>query len=469
MIRTLFLVLIGAVVLAVVGLVVGGRGHGPDYAGGSFPIWLKRAGPEARVDEAVSMEGAAALPDLTALVDWQPSTTERVSRKIYEALPESWQSPFRLLNVSDPDLVRRQALQALGGLGSEAAPALATVLPWAGTADETGQAALTAALQISPMAPAVTSQVLTLLLDSDPARKEMAARAMVAADVPVEGGLPALLESVGASQPPSVAVVLALGLYGSEAGRAVPRLAPWLRDPNLKQPILLTFRRLGSSAGLALTEIRPELSAQSPVVVEALDVASGLGPAATPLLPQIVPLEANPAAMIRLMAALARGKVGQDLPGAVKALAREVQFQIPDYSLPYFPDHPGLRSIRFTPAQTAAWQLGELGRRAEAATPELGAALRSEDPRLVVLAAWALWRINQDAELVVPALRRSLRYTLDPVTQLIALEAVAELGPIANLFEEELMGVQRLSLPLRQAAQRTRDRLEGRLPELELK
>jgi hypothetical protein len=173
--------------------------------------------------------------------------------------------------------------------------------------------------------------------------------------------------------------------------------------------------------------------------------------------------------MIRLLAAFARGQTGQDLPGAVKALAREVQFQIPDYSLPYFLDHPGLRNIRLTPAQAAAWLLGELGRRAEAATPELAAALRSEDPRLVALSAWALWRINQDAELVVPALRRSLRYTLDPVTQLIALEAVAELGPIGNLFDDELEGIQRLSLPLRQAAQRTRERLGGGLPELELK
>lgn len=469
MIRTLFLVLVGAVALAVVGLVVGGRGHGPDYAGGSFPTWLKRAGPEARVDEAVAMEGVAVLPDLMLLLDWQPSTSERVSRRIYEALPESWQSSFCLLNVSDPDLVRRQVLRALGGLGLDASPALASVLAWAGTPDETGQEALTAALKISPLAPAVTSQVLSHLLDTDPARKEMAARAMVAADVPVEGGLPALLEAVGTTEPPSVAVVLALGLYGREAGRAVPRLAPWLRDPNLKQPILLTFRRMGSSAGLALTEIRPEISAQSPVVVEALDVAVRLGPAAAPLLPQIQPLEANPAPMIRLLAALARGQTGQDLPGAVKAVAREVQFQIPDYSLPYFPDHPGLRHIRLSPAQAAAWLLGELGRRAEAATPELAAALRSEDPRLVALSAWALWRINQDAELVVPALRRSLRYTLDPVTQLIALEAVAELGPIGNLFDDELEGIQRLGLPLRQAAQRTRERLGGGLPELQLK
>jgi|GEM_PF-1597209 len=463
MIRTLFIVLIGAVVLAVVGLLVGGHWQEPDFSGGSFTHWLKRSGTDARVDEAVAREGAVLVPELIELIEWQPSASERASRRLYEALPESWQYSFRLLNVAEADAVRLQALRALGGLGPEATSALPTVLAWAGASDETGQVALTAALLIAPASSSVTAQVLTQLLDASPARKEQAARALVAAEVPMEGGLLALMNTLNTVGRPSPALVAAIGLYGAEASRTVPRLARWLKDDELKRPVLRTLRRIGPASAIALAEVRPELTAHSPVIVEALDLVGRLGPAAASVLPGIKPLEESPAPMIRLLAASARGQAGVDLPEAVKALAREVQFQIPDNSWPYSPDHPLLRDLRFTPAQTAAWLLGQWGRKAERATPELILAMQGDDPRLSVIAAWSLWRISQDAELVVPSIRRGLRFTPDPVTQLIALGAAAELGAVGTLLEEELNQIPRLSLTLRRAARVTQDRLGNEL------
>lgn len=461
MIRALFLVLFGAVVLSVFVLVIGGRRHGPDYSGDSFSVWIKRAGPNARVDEAVALGGSGLVDELVALVDWQPSRTERVSRRLFDALPDSWQPSFRLLELSDPEVVRRQAFRSLGGLGEEAATALPIVLTWTRAPGETGGEALTAALRIAPTSPEVHATVVTALLDENASRREQAAQALVRAEVPVENGLLALLDGLNRPEPVTPTWVEAFGVYGPSASSAVPRLVPLLTNPELKPSVLTTLRRIGPASASVLDELKPDMTADSPVIVEVLDLVAVLGPAAGGVLPQLRALDDNPAPMIRLLAAAARGRMGVDVPSVVNTLAQEVRFQIPDRSLGYFLEYPGLREVRLTPAQAAAWWLGQLGEQAKPAVPDLIATLRSDDPRLMMLSAWSLWRISQEAEFVVPAIRAGLRFTADPVTQLFAVAAATELGPLGALLEPELTEIQSLNLSLRRAAKEAQERISS--------
>jgi hypothetical protein len=248
-------------------------------------------------------------------------------------------------------------------------------------------------------------------------------------------------------------------VYGAAASRAVPRLIPWLTDPDLQPEVLETLRRIGPASAVGLTEVQKGLGSESPVLVETLLVLEAMGPAAKPALPDIRGYADHPAPLVRVLAAAVRARLGDDLSGAVERLAQEVRFQIPDRSLRYTADAPGLRDVPLSPAEAAAWILGTLGKKAQAAVPDLETAVKSDDPRLSILAAWALWRITGESEVVVPAVRRSLRFTVDPVVPMMALSAAAELGTLAQLLSEELVTVRGVSLPVRRRALELEERL----------
>ena len=165
MARLIALVLVGCVFVAVGGLLLSSRFSSIDYRTGSFTVWVKRTGPEARINEAVALMGPAAVPDLLELLNWTPNATERNSRKIYEALPQTWRHRVKVLHVSDPDLVHIQALRALGGLGPDAIQALPAVLSWTPVLGPVGEEALITALRIAPDSPEVSQKVISMLME----------------------------------------------------------------------------------------------------------------------------------------------------------------------------------------------------------------------------------------------------------------------------------------------------------------
>jgi hypothetical protein len=165
-----------------------------------------------------------------------------------------------------------------------------------------------------------------------------------------------------------------------------------------------------------------------------------------------------------MMAALARARIEGNPTNAIPVIAQELRLEVADETHPYSLMHPGLRGIRLSSKQTAAWILGEMGSSAKAATTDLSAAIRSEDPRLMVVAAWALWKINREAEPSITAIRRGLGSVQDPVAQRIAIEAVTDLGTFANFAEEDLERIQRQNLQLRGPARLALNRLQGMAP-----
>lgn len=463
MARLIALVVVGCVLVAVGGILLSSRFRTNDYRHGSFTTWVKRTGPEARVNEAVALMGATAIPDLLELLNWTPNATERNSRKLHDTLPNSWRRHFRILEVSDPDLVHIQALGALGGLGPEALQALPAVLSWTTVGGPVGEEALIAALRIAPGSPEVTQKVVAMLLDR-PARRDQAARAMVATQVPVEGALTALVQSLRDGPPPNPEILSAISLYGREASSAVSRLGPSLRDASTKSAAIDVLRAAGPTALPMLPEIRQELDPSSSVVVGALEVAGRCGIPASAYLPAIKDLERSRDGSIGMLASIARARIEGRPTNAIPAMVRELRLPVADATHPYSPMHPGLRDIRLSSRQAAAWLLGELGTSAKAASSDLNATLRSEDPRLMVLAAWSLWKINQEAEPSVGVIRRGLAFAQDPVAQRIAIEAVTELGSLANLAFEDLERIERQDLRLKGPARAALDHLQGLAP-----
>lgn len=465
MARFIALVLVGCVFMAVGGVLFRSRFNTNDYrTGTSFTVWVKRTGADARVNDAVALMGPVAIPDLLELLNWTPNATERNSRKLYDALPPSWRPHVNSLNVSDPDLVHTQALRALGGLGPDAVDALPSVLSWTTMIGPVAAEALVAGIRIAPDSPEVSQRVIAMLLDGQPARRNQAARALVVTEVSIEGGLSPLIESLRTDSTPSPEILGAISLYGREAGSAVSRLGPSLRNPVTRPAAIDILRAAGSAAVPMLAEIRQDLNPDSPVVMEALEVAGRCGPPASPLLPSIRELEASKEGSLRMMAALARARIQGSPTNAIPVISQELRVPVADETHPYSLMHPGLRSIRLSSRQTAAWILGEMGGSAKAVASDLANATRSDDPRLMVVAAWSLWKITQEAEPSVSAIRRGLGATQDPVAQRIAIEAVTDLGSFANLAQEDLERIQRQSLPLRGPARLALNRLQGLAP-----
>ncbi len=452
MIRAILIVLVGAAVLTVVGLVVGARHQGRDFEGGSFSTWVKRAGPDARVEEAVVLEGPALIPELVDLVNWEPSPSEQGGRRVYNWIPESWQSDFRLLNVADPEDLRPRILRILGEFGPEASSALNSVLAWTSAPGEVGQVALAAALRIAPDSPEVIARILAALGSDDPQAQRRAARAIWDTGIPVEGGIASLRLLVGGTQPPAPEVIGAIGVYGPQATQTLPRLVPWLQVPELKRLVLQTLRQFGPASAMAVTEVRSELKPDSPALGDALEVVVVMGRAGSAAVPEVQALEHHPASMVRVLAASALAELTGNVTNAVKSLSQELQLHVPDPTLTYHADSPLIRDIGLSPAGAAAWQLGRLGRKARSAEPDLIAAISSDDLRVATLAAWALWRVTGESELVVPALRRGLAFSVDPSTQLIALGGISELGPMAPLLVNDLREMTALRLDVRRAA-----------------
>jgi hypothetical protein len=465
MARFIALVLVGCVFVAVGGLLLSSRFSSNDYrTGTSLTVWVKRTGPEARINEAVALMGPAVIPDLLELLNWTPNATERNSRRLYEALPQSWRRHFKVLHVSYPDLVHIQALRALGGLGPDALQALPSILPWTSASGTVGEEALISALRIAPDSPEVSQKAISMLLEGQPARRLQAARSLVVTEVAVEGGLNPLIESLRGETIPPPEILGAISLYGREAGVAVSRLGPALKNPVSRPAAIDVLRAAGSAAIPMLPEIRQELTPGSPAVIEALEIAGRCGPPASPLLPAIRELEASKGGTLQMMAALARARIEGNPTNAIPLITQELRLPVADETHPYSPMHPGLRGLRLSSRQTAAWILGELGGSAKAASTDLSTAIRSEDPRLMVMAAWALWKINREAEPSVTAIRRGLGSVQDPVAQRIAIEAVTDLGSFANLAEEDLERIQRQSLQLRGPARLALNRLQGLAP-----
>jgi HEAT repeat protein len=164
-------------------------------------------------------------------------------------------------------------------------------------------------------------------------------------------------------------------------------------------------------------------SSPAPQHLLAARLLGKLGTAAVPTLRELL---ANPAAEVRVAAALALKHIEGKAPaGAVQAILdelREGRLGVPPES-----------SLR----AEAASALAELGADALSTLPRLRAWLEDADALLRVQSATAVWQLSKDDKAVLPVLRRGLE-SGDARARRRAAEALADLGPAAKSTAEAL-------------------------------
>ena len=78
-------------------------------------------------------------------------------------------------------------------------------------------------IALAPDSPEVSQKAISMLMEGQPTRRNQVARALVVTEVPIEGGLNPLIESLRSDATPSPEILGAISLYGREAGGAVSR------------------------------------------------------------------------------------------------------------------------------------------------------------------------------------------------------------------------------------------------------
>lgn len=211
---------------------------------------------------------------------WRRDLTGGNEAKVSAAVVALGESRGRAVPVcewllADPDpAVRRPAVQALGGMRADAAPA---------------GPALVAALS-----------------DPDPLVRKSAVEAVGAVQPDPETAVPILVGLF-----PDLDALLAVGEYGPRAVAAVPRLLDLLRDPN-ERVRWRAVKVLQKTGGLGVADLRGLLRADpgSPVREQAAQALGGLGAAAAEAVPELTKGLADEAFGVRRASAWALGRVG---------------------------------------------------------------------------------------------------------------------------------------------------------------
>ena len=415
-------------------------GDSASPTGGSLQARLEQAESASELDPTIAKLGTNALPDLIAAAGWQPAKGEEFLARVHDRLPPEVQAHAPFLRHAPPEAVHETALLSLGGLGPEAVPALTVVMARVGETPRVTTAALAALLAIAPEFESTQLAVSQALLSPDPATRDAAALALAASDVVVTNALPPLLLALDRPGGPSVAELQALTALGRMATPALPELIALLDQPTLAPTALRTIAGLGRPAVTALPRLQKMLrSPRSPEVAGALEVIAAIGSAAGPARDEVLALEESEDPLVRVLAAVAAARIEAAPTNALPVLLREIRIRAPGLAAtPFVPAHPAFRETSLAPALASVWLLGEFGRPARAALPELLPLLDDPDRWMRVVTAWALWRISGNAAAAIPTLREVLVNAVDPSARTFAAALAVELGPAARPLAPQL-------------------------------
>jgi HEAT repeat protein len=173
----------------------------------------------------------------------------------------------------------------------------------------------------------------------------------------------------------------------ARASEAIQDLLPDLEGEQIQQhTALLTLRELGAAAAEAVPSLRPCLRNPA-LVLLALDVVEGVGPAGSPLVTDLLGLLSERNGLVVQRAGEILVRLG---PAAVPGLLGALKSP-----------NPRVR-------ESAIERLGQIGKPAAGAVPALQAALEDEDTNVRLLAAEALGRIGSAAAPALAALQTRL-------------------------------------------------------------
>lgn len=184
-----------------------------------------------------------------------------------------------------------------------------------------------------------------------------------------------------------------LGHLGSVATPAAPALVRRLGDvdPDVVVAVASALKQIGATAlpavGTGLSDVSPQVRAGAAGLLAAEDA---FGPGVRDWRGAVMELLRDPDAAVRGRAARTLGRLGEDRPDAIAALAATVGDPVPEVS------------------GEALDALAGMGAAAGAALPRVVKRLDDSEPGLRLKSARAVWRISGQAERALPVLTAAL-------------------------------------------------------------
>ena len=385
--------------------------------------WLV-AGEEPTVESLVAAVGgpdqAAAVVALDALDKLGPQAKAAVPALV-KAL------------AGEDEAIRWHAARTLGAIGPDAQDAVPDLIKalddGAGTVKAYAAFALGAIGK--PAEPAI-EKLIERAFDQDPLVRRASLRAVRLIGAPPEKTRPLFLKMV--EEGDRSAVLATLQTIADAGEVAIAPMRECLKDEKLCYWACLVLAEMGEKAAAAVPELTEVLSHKDPDVrMQALITLGTMGSAAASSVPAIVKLlDSDEFDAVRFSAAFALGAIGQKDEAATKALVAAARS-----------DKPILKAV-------SLWALARQNPDNEEvvtyAAKSLVGGLTSEDAELRTVAAKLLSEFGTHPEIVGPALVTALQDS-DPRVVGHALDALAALGPkILPKVTEALKDKQRRHL-----------------------
>lgn len=315
----------------------------------------------------------------------------------------------------DDENVRWHAARTLSDIGPGAAEAVPALTKALDDSSPKVQAYSAFALgSIGKTAEPAVEKLIERAFDKEPLIRRAALRGIRLIGAPVEKTRPLFVKMLETGDR---ATVLATLQTIAEAGEvAIEPMREILKDEKLCHWACLVLTEMGDKAAPAVPELTEVLKHQDPDVrMQALITLGTIGSAAAPAVPEIAKLlESDEFEAVRFSAAFALGSINHKDEAATKALVAAARS-----------DKPILKAV-------SLWALAhqnpdKLGVVAYAAQ-QLAKGLTSNDAELRTVAAKMLGQFGSHPEIVGPALIKAM-HDSDPRVVSHALDALATIGP----------------------------------------
>ena len=424
-----------------------------NYKGVRLSRWIEITSGTSDLQKGLAEIGPESIPYLRRALHTTDNPIRRLSVWVWGRLPVSTRAKYRAYEVVEGHTVRGNALWGLRLWGPEAREALPDLKELA-----TSERNLMNKNLLYDAIAAVDGnstdglQTLRQLLKSEDAvTRSQAAGAIFEAPTHDPAIVSLLIENIKRSPDKPYNELLALGAIGTNAAPALPLLIEALKDPATRNNTLTALTGIGDAAAPALPTLT-ELIARGELQLkpEVIEVIIHVGPPASNAVPMLRTALEGQEPVARAMAAMALGRIQQDVESAIPVLIAELSNRGSAKEQHWLVWLPNMHSIGFDHRETAAWLLGEIGPPAKDAVPELQKAMRSNQRRHKILAARALWRITGQANETVAVLALAMGNT-DEETCTVAAQALGEMGPAAILALPTLLNARTNSLYVRRA------------------
>jgi HEAT repeat protein len=440
----------------------------PSYKGVRLSRWIATtSGASSGYGKSLAEIGPESIPYLRHALHTTDNPLRRASVWLWRQLPIATRIKYQAYQPVEGRQVRQNALWGLRFWGPEAREALPELNELAAHEHDLFNKSLVlhAMLEVGGWSPEALATFSRWLKSEDAITRSQAALAIMESPMKDSTLLPLLIENMKRSPDKPYNEILGLAAMGTNAAPALPVLIGALNDPATRNNTLTALRRLGTAAAPAVPSLielieHDELKMNASVI----EVFFNVGPAASQAIPMLTKATASGDAVLRVMAAVALGRIQGDVDSAVPILIAELRNGHSGGEQHWEVWLPNMHIIVYDHRTTAAWFLGEIGPRAKDAVPELTNAMQGKQLRLTVLAARALWKITGRDGNVLKVLSQTLQNP-DEIACVLAVQALGEMGADAKPAVPALLNARTNSLYVRRAVNEALKKIDSETAE----